>query len=110
MLTRSPRGWLRRSGRLHLVPVNLPSNFYGRDASVPSLTLVGRFSGRPLLHDYTTSEGRFSRRVTATAVIRRSLADQLGLHWTRCACRRRREWSAEIVACVPAWRWLAAKR
>lgn len=62
-------------------PVNLPPNFYGRDASVPSLTLVGidPVAG-PLLHDYTTSEGRFLKEGDGNrAVIRRSLADQLGL-------------------------------
>ena len=62
-------------------PVNLPANFYGRDSSVSSLTLVGV---DPLasvqLHDYTTTEGRFLKPGDGNvAVIRRSLADQLGL-------------------------------
>ncbi len=62
-------------------PVNLPPNFYGPDASVPSLTLVGIDpEAGPLLHDYTTTEGRFIKDGDGNrAVIRRSLADQLGL-------------------------------
>ncbi len=62
-------------------PVNLPPNFYGRDASVTSLTLVGVDpEAGPLLHDYTTTEGRFLKTGDGNrAVIRRSLADQLGL-------------------------------
>jgi putative ABC transport system permease protein len=62
-------------------PMNLPANFYGRGSNVTSLTLVGvdPVAG-PLLHDYTTSEGRFLKQGDGNvAVIRQSLADQLGL-------------------------------
>ena len=62
-------------------PVNLPANFYGRGSGVTSLTLVGidPVAG-PLVHDYPTTEGRFLRPGDGNvAVIRQSLADQLGL-------------------------------
>jgi putative ABC transport system permease protein len=62
-------------------PMNLPPNFYGRDQNVASLTLVGvdPVAG-PQLHDYTTTEGRFLQKGDGNvAVIRKSLADQLGL-------------------------------
>ncbi len=62
-------------------PMNLPANFYGRGSSVTSLTLVGVDPiASVLLHDYTTTEGRFLKQGDGNvAVIRRSLADQLGL-------------------------------
>ena len=62
-------------------PMNLPPNFYGRDSTVTSLTLIGvdPVAG-PLLRDYTPKEGRFLKQGDGNvAVIRTSLADQLGV-------------------------------
>ena len=61
--------------------MNLPPNFYGRDSTITSLVLTGidPIAG-PLLRDYTPKEGRFLKQGDGNvAVIRTSLADQLGI-------------------------------
>ncbi len=62
-------------------PMNLPPNFFGRDSTVSSLTLTAVDPAAvAALHDYTPKEGRFLKSGDGNvAVIRSSLADQLGL-------------------------------
>jgi putative ABC transport system permease protein len=62
-------------------PMNIPANFYGRDANVTGLTLTGvdPVAG-PTIREYTITEGRLLKSGDANvAVITSSLADTLGL-------------------------------
>ncbi len=62
-------------------PINLPPNFYGRDATVSALSLVGVDpTVAPALHDYNITQGRFLERGDGNvAVISERLADEVGL-------------------------------
>jgi putative ABC transport system permease protein len=61
--------------------VNLPTNFYGRDSTVNSVTLTGVDpTAAPTLRTYNVTQGRFLRSSDSTAaVIPASLADSLGV-------------------------------
>ncbi len=62
-------------------PINMPTNFYGRDKNITGLTLTGIDPvAAPALHDYTVTQGRSLKQGDGTvAVISTSLADTLGL-------------------------------
>jgi putative ABC transport system permease protein len=75
-----PEGVAAVAGSLERV-INLPPNFYGRDATVAALSLVGVDPEvAPQLHDYRITQGRFLERGDGNvAVISERLADSLGL-------------------------------
>ncbi|MCL4395850.1 MAG: ABC transporter permease [Chloroflexi bacterium] len=62
-------------------PINLPSNFYGRNSNVTGLTITGIDPAvAPVLHDYTLTQGRFLKPGDGlAAVVSTNLADSLGL-------------------------------
>ncbi len=61
--------------------MNIPDNFYGRDAQISAVTLIGLDPrAAQSVRDYSVKEGRFLRTDDETvAVITTSLADRLGL-------------------------------
>jgi putative ABC transport system permease protein len=62
--------------------INLPPDFYGKESTVNSLTLVGLDPAvAPALHDYRVTQGRFLEQGDGkVAVISERLADSIGVN------------------------------